>query len=132
MRSNFTQIYNDIFDELAESNDIDIDIVLNRIMPRIRFSEHPSRAKMAREIIRNRLTTALNSDGIYSFKKGHFVNIENANEEQLTTFIKKAIRDIDAAERRKAKAELLKSQIEMAWDEEGHFIGFIVPEAMTV
>ena len=63
--------------------------------------------------------------------KGHFVWIENANEEQLEYFREKARRDMDAAEKRKVKAEELINQISMAWDEEGNFIGLHNPKAVN-
>jgi hypothetical protein len=39
---------------------------------------------------------------------------------------------MEAAERRKQKAEERFAQISMAWDENGHFIGFVIPEAANI
>lgn len=132
MKSNFKKVFKKYLPEFEQSDDINIEETLNVIMSEIRFAKSPKRSDMAREIIRGRLTTALNSKDIYSFGKGHFVSLKNANEEQLRYFIEKANRDITAAEQRKANAELFKSQISMAWDENGNFIGFKIPEAMNL
>lgn len=132
MKNNLNEIIDKMLPELESSNGFSIDEVLNDIMPQIKFEEHPTKARMAREIIRGRLTTILNSNGIYSYEKGRFVSIENADEGQLLHFLKKAKRDIDAADARRANAEERLHQISMAWDEEGHFIGFVIPEAMTI
>lgn len=132
MKNNLNEIIDRMLPELESSNGFSIDEILNDIMPQIIFEEHPTKARMAREIIRGRLTTFLNSKGIYSYEKGHFVSMENANESQLLHFLDKAKRDVNAADARKAEAEERLYQISMAWDENGNFIGFKIPEAMNL
>lgn len=131
MKSNFNDLFTERLDDYMNASDVDIEQVLDELMPLIVFENHPSKMAMAREIIRQRLTTALNSKSIYSFSKGHFVNIEIATEDQLKTFAEKAERDVEAAARRKEKAESFLNQISMAWDENGRFIGFYMPEAVN-
>lgn len=128
MKSNINDLFEAMLPRLKTSKDVNIDEVLDELMPLVYFKERVSKARMAREIIRGRLTSAMNAEQIYSFTKGHFVWIENASEEQLQYFREKARRDMDAAEKRKAKAEELMNQISMAWDEEGHFIGLHIPK----
>lgn len=132
MKSNLNKIFESMIDDFMMSSGFSIEDALDEIMPQIKFEERVTKAQMARQIIRGSLTTLLNSKDIYSYKKGEFVSLENANEEQLRHFFNKAKRDAEAADIRKAKAEEKMHQISMAWDEDGHFIGFIVPEAMTV
>ena len=132
MKSNFNEIFNEMLPDLLGAKEVNIDNVLDDFMTLIRFKRYVSRRELVRRVLRSELTTALNKNQIYSYEKGKFVFIENADEEQLKTFIKKADRDIRAAESRKAKAETFKSQISMAWDENGDFIGFIIPEAQTI
>lgn len=129
MKNNFNKLFKEILPDLKESEDIDIESILDDLMPDIRYKKMPTRAQFSRALIRAKLTSALNAEQIYSYRKGHFVSIENANEEQLTSFMRKADKDIKAAEVRKANAEMLRNQISMAWDEKGNFIGFVIPEA---
>ena len=131
MKSNFNEIFETIVEVLKDSEGFSIDDVLDNVMPRIVFLNKPTKADMAREIIRARLTTALNSRDIYSFSKGQFVWIENANEEQLKHFKEKAERDVRAAAKRQRKAERFLNQISMAWDSDGTFIGFHIPKAVN-
>ena len=128
MKSNFNELFKDRLSELRASEDIDIDDELDFFMENIRFKGNPSKMQFMREVVRGIFTSALNAEQIYSHKKGHFVYIGNANEEQLKHFMEKAEKDRSAAERRKAKAEELIGQIKLAWDENGKFIGFIIPE----
>ena len=132
MKNNLNELFKMMLPELKASKGISIDEILDEIMPQIRFEDRPSKKQMAREIVRGRLTTMMNAEEIYSYEKGQFVYIENANEEQLKRFMDKAEKDIKAAEKRKEEAEMRRHQISMAWDANGNFIGFIVPEAMTV
>lgn len=125
MKNNFNKLFKSILPDLKKSKDIDIEFILDELMPEIRYGKEPTRAQFARALIRAKLTSALNAEQIYSYRKGHFVNIENASEEQLASFMNKADKDIRAAEARKANAEMLRNQISMAWDEEGNFIGFV-------
>lgn len=129
MKSNFNELFKNRLPELRSSEDINIDEELNYLMSNIHFVGNPSKMQFEREVVRGILTSALNAEQIYSHKKGHFVFIGNANEEQLQHFMEKAEKDRDAAVRRKAKAEERIGQIKCAWDENGKFIGFIVPEA---
>ena len=131
MKSNINELFEEILPRLKASEDISMDVVLDELMPSVKFKNSVTKMQMAREIIRGRLTTAMNAAAIYSFKKGHFVWIENANEVQLQYFKEKAQKDAEAAERRKASAEELINQISLAWDEDGNFIGYHVPKAMN-
>lgn len=130
MKSNFKDIFEACLDDLMVASDIDIEKVLDKMMPQIQFYNHPTKSRMARELIRQRLTSAMNNQEIYSFKKGHFVSIENASEEQLEYFKKKAERDIKAAEVRKQKSEMMLNQIAMAWDDNGVFIGYQISKEL--
>lgn len=132
MKSNVTELFNIRLQEFKSSEGFSIDDVLDEIMPEIRFEGRVTKAKMARQIIRGSLTSLLNANEIYSYEKGRFVSLENANEDQLKHFFDKARRDAEAADERKAKAEERMHQISMAWDEDGKFIGFVVPEAMNL
>lgn len=133
MKSNLNEIFERILPDLKGSNDVDVDEVLrNDILPEIKFAENPTKAELIYENTRGKLTSLLNNNRIYSYKKGHFVSIENANAEQLKYFKAKAERDIAAAEKRKVTAEELIHQISMAFDENGKFIGFITPEAVSI
>ena len=131
MKSNINTLFEAILPRLKASKDVDIDEVLDELMPLVIFKERVSKMQMAREIIRGRLTSEMNAEHIYSFAKGHFVWIENANEEQLQYFKEKAKRDAEAAEKRKSKAEELMMQISMAWDEDGKFIGLHIPKVVN-
>lgn len=133
MKSNFKKLFEARLEELKIYNMIDINLVLDDIMPEIKFEGKVTKAMMAREIIKSRLTSAFNAHEIYACekgKKGHFVYLNNADEDQLSYLIKKAKRDVDAAKKRKEKAEKLIDQISMAWDAEGNFIGLNVPKAV--
>lgn len=132
MKSNLNKIFESMIDDFMMSSGFSIEDVLDEIMPQIKFEERVTKAQMARQIVRGSLTTLLNSKDIYSYEKGKFVSLENANEEQLRHFFDKAKRDAEAADIRKAKAEEKMHQISMAWDENGKFIGFVVPEAMSL
>ncbi len=131
MKSNFNTIFEKMLPDFQTAADISIEDVLDELMPEFSFDERVTRKKLVRNFVRNRLTTALNHNQIYSYEKGKFVHINNANESQLTYFMRKAERDIAAAEVRKAKAEIMRTQISMAWDESGNFIGYHVPEAVV-
>lgn len=135
MKSNFNELFLERLQDFKASNLININDVLDDMMPDIKFSGRITKSMMARELIRNRLTSALNANEIYSCEKGNkglFVYLKNANEDQLRHLLKKAERDKNAAATRQAKAEELIGQIKCAWDEEGHFIGFNVPEAVEL
>ena len=135
MKNNLNELLMKRLPELQSMKVIDINEILNEIMPLIVFEERPTKAEMAREIIRSRLTSLLNANDIYSCEKGnkgHFVYLGNADEDQLKYFKDKANRDIQAAETRKNKAEELLHQISMAWDENGQFIGFHIPPAINL
>lgn len=132
MKSNFNELFEERLQELKALSLIDINEILDDMMPHIKFRGQVTKAMMARELIRGRLTSALNANEIYSCEKGnkgYFVYLPNANEEQLRHLLEKAERDKNAAAKRQAKAEELIGQIKCAWDENGKFIGFIVPEA---
>ena len=133
MKSNFNELFNMQLADLKDAEVIDINSVLDDMMPFIRFEGRVTKSMMARQLIRNQLTSALNANEIYSCEKGNkgqFVWIGNANEEQLMYLREKAQRDLDAAERRKDKAIEFMTQISMAWDEDGNFIGYHVPKAV--
>lgn len=135
MKSNINDLFTEMLQDLQQMKIVNINDLLNEIMPQIVFPDRPTKSDMAREIIRGRLTSLLNANEIYSCEegnKGHFVYIRNANEDQLAYFKKKANRDIEAAETRKNKAEELLHQISMAWDEDGNFIGFHIPPAINL
>jgi len=132
MKSNLNKIFESMLNDFKMSNGFSIEDALDEIMPQIQFEGRVTKSQMARQIIRGALTTLLNSKDIYSYEKGKFVSIENADEQQLMHFLEKAKRDVEAADARKAKAEEKMHQISMAWDEEGHFVGFVIPEAMTI
>lgn len=132
MKSNFTELFKEMLPRLKKMDGIDIEQELDDLVPRIRYEEQVTKADLKRSVVRSLLTTALNANQIYSYEKGRFIYIENANEAQLEHFMEKAQRDIRAAEVRKAKAEQLRYQISMAWDEYGNFIGFHIPEAVNL
>lgn len=132
MKSNFNELFNAVLPELEKSSDIDIEQVLDTIMPDIKVYDIVTTNILIREIIKDRLTTALNARDIYSFKKGHYVYIYNADEDQLRYFEAKAKQDAEAAEKRKEKALNRLNQISMSWDAEGNFLGFQVPELKEV
>ncbi len=130
MKSNFKKLFEARLEDLKMINVIDINLVLDDIMPEIKFEGKVTKAMMAREIIKSRLTSAFNAHEIYACekgKKGKFVYLENADENQLKYLIQKARKDVKAAETRKEKAEALIAQISMAWDEEGNFVGLNIP-----
>lgn len=124
MKSNFNDLFDKMLPDLKDAKDISIDNIIDEIMPEFDFTEKVTKARLSRWFVRNRLTTALNKNHIYSYDKGKFVSIENANEQQLKRFMEKARRDIAAATVRKTRAEQMLEQYSMAWDEEGNFIGF--------
>ena len=127
MKSNFNKLFKTALPDLKEMEDINIEEVLNDIMPQVKLYGAVTKTMLVRELIRGRLTTALNAKEVYSYKKGHFVSIYKANEDQLKFFQKKAERDAKAAEARKEKALNMANQISMSWDENGKFIGYNIP-----
>lgn len=112
------------------ASDISIEDALDEMMPEFKFEEQVTKSRLVRWFMRTRLTSALNHNQIYSYEKGKFVSLANADEEQLKHFMDKAKSDMDAAEVRKSKAEMMLAQISMAWDEDGNFIGYHVPKAV--
>lgn len=132
MRSNLNNLFQNMLSELKAMDEIKMDELLDEIMPEIRFEKRQTRAQMAREIIRGRLTSMLNAKGIYSYEKGMFVFIENANPSQLRYFIKKAKRDYKAAKRREVKAEKRIGQLTMRLNEKGEYDGIEIPEAIEL
>lgn len=130
MESNFNDIFSKMLPDFLNATSISIDKVLNEIMPEFKFEEQVTKSRLVRWFIRTRLTSALNHNQIYSYEKGKFVSLDHANEGQLEHFMEKVKRDIDAAEVRKSKAEIMLTQISMAWDEDGNFIGYHVPKAV--
>lgn len=132
MRSNLNNLFQNMLSELKAMDEIKMDELLDEIMPEIRFEKRPTRAQMAREIIRGRLTSMLNAKGIYSYEKGMFVYIENANPDQLRYFIKKAEKDYKAAKKREDKAEKRIGQLTMRLNEKGEYDGIEIPEAIEL
>lgn len=130
MESNFNEIFNRMLPDFLKSSSISIDEALDEIMPEFHFEERVTKTRLIRWFVRTRLTSALNNNQIYSYEKGKFVSLFNADEVQLEHFKTKAERDVKAAEARKDKAETLLTQISMAWDDDGNFIGYHVPEAV--
>lgn len=130
MESNFNDIFSKMLPDFLNATSISIDEALDEIMPEFKFEEQVTKSRLVRWFIRTRLTSALNHNQIYSYEKGKFVSLDHANEGQLEHFMEKAKRDIDAAERRKDKAIEFMTQISMAWDEDGNFIGYHVPKAV--
>lgn len=131
MKSNFNELFEERLTDFQSAPDIIIDDVLDDIMSEFRFSGKVSKARLMRWFVRTRLTSALNANKIYSYEKGKFIFIENANEEQLIRIMEKARRDIEAAAVRKSNAESMLNQISMAWDENGKFIGYHIPKAVN-
>lgn len=132
MKSNLNELFEERLRAYKSASEIDIEAELDEIVPLVRFDARVTKADLKRCVVRSRLTTAMNLHQIYSFEKGRFVYIENANEEQLKYFMEKADRDSKAAEARKANAEERMHQISLAWDEDGNFIGFHIPEAINL
>lgn len=130
MESNFNEIFNKKLPDFSNATSISIDEALDEMMENFHFEERVTKARLVRWFVRSRLTSALNHNQIYSYEKGKFVSLDHADEGQLAYFMKKAKRDIDAAEKRKSKAEMMLTQISMAWDEDGNFIGYHVPKAV--
>lgn len=130
MKSNFNKIFEKMLPDFQIASDISIEDALDEMMPEFKFEEQVTKSKLVRWFIRTRLTSALNHNQIYSYEKGKFVSLANADEEQLKHFMDKAKNDMDAAEVRKSKAEMMLTQISMAWDEDGNFIGYHVPKAV--
>ena len=131
MRSNFNDLFNERLTEFLDAPGIEIEDVVDEMLKDFRFSEHVTKSRLVRWFVRSRLTTALNNNQIYSYEKGKFVYIENASESQLAHFMDKARRDIAAAEARRSNAEDLLNQISLAWDENGNFIGYHIPQAVN-
>ena len=131
MESNFNDIFSKMLPDFLNATSISIDEALDEMMSEFKFEEQVTKSRLVRWFIRTRLTSALNANQIYSYEKGKFVSLDHANEGQLEYFMKKAKRDIEAAEARKSKAEMMLTQISMAWDESGNFIGYHVPEAVV-
>lgn len=131
MKSNFNELFEERLDEFQNATNININDVLDDMMPEFRFTGNVTKSKLSRWFLRTRLTTALNANKIYSYEKGKFIFIENANEEQLIRIMDKAKRDIEAADVRKSNAENMLNQISMAWDDNGHFIGYHIPKAVN-
>ena len=131
MKSNFNDLFEKMLPDLKTASEIEIDEVLDEMLPQFSFNERVTKSRLVRWFVRTRLTSALNQNRIYSYEKGKFVHLNNANEKQLSYFMEKAQRDIDAAEKRKSKAETMLTQISMAWDEDGNFLGYHVPEAVN-
>lgn len=132
MKSNFNELFDERLEGYKKASGIDIEAELDEMMPQYRYVGRVTKKDLTRIELRSKYTTALNSHQIYSYEKGHFVFIENANEEQLRYFKDKAEKDAKSAERRKANAEERLHQISLAWDENGNFIGFHIPEAMNL
>jgi hypothetical protein len=130
MKSNFNEIFEKMLPNFQIASDISIEDALDEMMPEFKFEEQVTKSRLVRWFMRTRLTSALNHNQIYSYEKGKFVSLANADEEQLKHFMDKAKSDMDAAEVRKSKAEMMLSQISMAWDEDGNFIGYHVPKAV--
>lgn len=131
MKSNFNELFESRLADLQNASEIDIKDIVDELMSEFTFAENVTKKRLVKWFIRNRLTSALNKNNIYSYEKGKFVFINNANEDQLTHFMEKAKRDIDAAEARKSKAETMLTQISMAWDEDGNFLGYHVPKVVN-
>ena len=131
MRSNFNEIFERMLPDFQTSSDILIDDALDEILSEFKFEEQVTKTRLVRWFVRSRLTSALNHNQIYSYEKGKFVSLNNANEEQLQHFMEKAKHDMDAAEVRKLNAEKMLTQISMAWDENGNFVGFNVPKVVN-
>lgn len=130
MKSNFNEIFEKMLPNFQIASDISIEDALDEMMPEFKFEEQVTKSRLVRWFMRTRLTSALNHNQIYSYEKGKFVSLANADEEQLKHFMDKAKSDMDAAEVRKSKAEMMLAQISMAWDEDGNFIGYHVPKAV--
>ena len=131
MKSNFNELFENRLSDFKSASDISIEDVLDEMMSEFKYEKFVERSWLIRKILRAKLTSALNHNQIYSYEKGKFVSLDNADEAQLTHFMDKAKKDIEAAEIRKAKAESILTQISMAWDEQGNFIGYNVPKAIN-
>lgn len=126
MKSNFKELFDAILPGLKTVNDIDIETLLNNLVPQIEFDNPVTYEDLKRDNIRHTLTSALNAEEIYSFQKGHFIYYKNADEEKLKHFMEKAEHDIAAADKRKQKAEDMLNQYKLAWDENNNFVGLIL------
>ena len=126
MKSNFREIFKEMLPSLKDTSDIEIDVVLDEFIREKGFTFYGKvgKKKLAREYLRSRLTSALNANDIYSYKKGHFVFIENADASQLESFSEKADQDREAVERRKEKIEMYRNQIVMHFDDDNAFTGY--------
>ena len=131
MESNFNEIFNKKLPDFLNATSISIDEALDEMMENFHFEERVTKTRLVRWFIRSRLTSALNHNQIYSYEKGKFVSLDHADEGQLTYFMKKAKRDIAAAEVRKSNAEMMLTQISMAWDEDGNFLGYHIPKVVN-
>lgn len=125
MKSNFKELFNAIRPELLEASEINIDDVLDGMMESFRFEGRVSKERLTRELLRARLTSELNRNEIYSYGKGHYVFLGNANEQQAVAFVQKAKHDLEAHKLRMIKAETRLDQLTMAWDKDGHFVGIV-------
>ena len=131
MKSNFNEIFEKRLGDFKSASDISIEDVLDEMMEEFKYEKFVPKTWLLRKVLRAKLTSALNHNQIYSYEKGKYVSLGNADEAQLTHFMDKAKKDIEAAEIRKAKAESILTQISMAWDEKGNFIGYNIPKAIN-
>lgn len=83
MKSNFSKLFNELFEKYREQGAFCVDDLVDEIMEGIEFYDHPKKADFVRWCIKARTETEINTRECYSYQKNWFVSLDAANLKKL-------------------------------------------------
>ena len=116
MKSNFMEVFNDVFPGFKNRGVFCVDDLVDSIMPRLEFQD-VSEDEKDRFIVKTRLEALLSAHDCFSYSKNNFVLLDAANLEKLHNIDDDFAKDIEGREktleRIRAKEKEIEGQMEM-------------------
>ena len=132
MKHNLAKLLNERIHEYKNAVIIDVNEVVDELLPKVRFYEYASRKALLRGYLKARVEVFLNKQNCYSFRKNRFVSLDNANVDQLAAMDKDFVRGIlGRAKTLKRIREMEAAKGQMRIQFEGNeFIGYAEEESI--
>ncbi len=132
MKHNLSKLLNERIHEYKAAVIIDVNEVVDEILPRVRFHEFVSKQMLLREYVKARVEIFLNQRNCYSFRKNKFVSLDSASVDQLAAMDKNFVKGILGRAKtlkRIREMEAAKGQMKIEFDG-NEFIGYAEEESI--
>ena len=116
MKSNFNELFENIFETYRKRGAFSVEDMINEIMEDFCFSSNVKRKELERFYVKTRLETMLSVNECYSYKKNNFVALDKASLENLKNIDGNMTKDIASRQKtldRIKERETQVGQIEM-------------------